>query len=91
MKRFILVLIVSLVMVVVNLHAQQAPKSFERNTKDSINAIGDSIQSGTAQMPVYNPKDIDSKILVYKPKAITYNMPILGRKIIFLNMTILHI
>lgn len=42
--------------------------------------FGDMDQSSLDQMPIYNPKDSDAKMLIYKPKGHIYDMPVVGRE-----------
>lgn len=85
MRYFILVLPAILLLGVLNLHAQQIPKGLENSATDSLKVIDDSCQSALAQMPIYNPKDLDSKMLIYKPEGISHNMPVIGQKDSLLN------
>lgn len=80
MKFISVVIPVILVFGVLNLQAQQLPNGFEFNSLDSIEVNGDLTQSSIAEMPIYNPKDTDSKILVYQPEGMFYNMPVIGQK-----------
>jgi hypothetical protein len=80
MRYFTLILTALFILGVLNLQAQQAPKSFEENMFDSVRVTSDLSQPAVAQMPIYNPEGIDSKILIHKPRGIFYNMPVIGQK-----------
>ncbi|GAA5521209.1 hypothetical protein LQ318_05655 [Aliifodinibius salicampi] len=79
MRRFILILPVILIVGLMNIQAQPTAKNYQNNAGDSLKISGDVDRSSLDQMPIYNPKDSDAKILHYKPKGFTYDMPVIGQ------------
>jgi hypothetical protein len=80
MRRLILILPVILVIGLLNVQGQPTIKSSQNSTEDSLKFFDDLEQSSLDQMPIYNPKDIDAKILIYKSEGFNYEMPVIGQE-----------
>lgn len=79
MRRFILILPAILIIGLMNMQAQPTTKHYQNNAEDSLKISGDMDRSSLDQMPIYNPKDSDAKILHYKPEGYIYDMPVVGQ------------
>lgn len=77
MKRCILVLPLILILGVLNIYAQ---KLEEGGVWKSSGVATDSSSKPLAQMPIYNPRNIDAKLLIWEPEGLIDNMPIIGQK-----------
>ncbi len=54
-------------------------KNYQYEVEDSLKISSDLDRSPLDQMPIYDPKGIDAKILTYKPKGYIYDMPVVGQ------------
>lgn len=77
MKHCILVLPLIFILGVLNIYAQ---KLEEGGVWNPSGVVTDSSSAALAQMPIYNPHNIDAKLLIWKPEGLIDNMPIIGQK-----------
>jgi hypothetical protein len=79
MARFIYLFLGFLLAGITNLHAQDKGKNLLKNDLDSLITGGQDSPEALAQIPIYYPQNVDSKILLLKPEGFIDNMPIVGK------------
>lgn len=81
--RFFALTSIIFVLISVQATAQQKDKQLPDSLTavDSLKVLTKDFRSEPlTKMPIYNPKEIDAKILMMRPKGIIDNMPIVGKR-----------